>query len=196
MLYRLGGEIARAASIVRYAPGSSFPRHVHGGGEEILVLEGSFQDEHADYPAGSYFRNPPGTSHIPAAKDGCVIFVKLWQFREGDQDQIVRQPGQGEKLEPRSGAVAANLLFDDGFERVSVEDWQPRVPVEIENRRGMEFLVLAGTLSVGDEALEPLSWGRLPAGMVLKAAAGTAGARIWLKDAPLQHPDILPMPAS
>ncbi|SFU52592.1 cupin domain-containing protein [Nitrosospira multiformis] len=61
MLFRIGGEVARATSIVRYAPGSVFPRHTHGGGEEILVLDGVFQDEHGDYPAGSYLRNPPGT---------------------------------------------------------------------------------------------------------------------------------------
>ena len=77
MLYRVGGEVARATSIVRYARGSAFPAHVHNGGEEILVLEGTFQDEHADYPAGSYFRNPPGTSHSPASADGCTIFVRL-----------------------------------------------------------------------------------------------------------------------
>lgn len=70
MLFRIGGEVARATSIVRYAPGSAFSRHAHGGGEEILVLEGIFQDEHGDYPAGCYFRNPPGTSHVPASKDG------------------------------------------------------------------------------------------------------------------------------
>ena len=39
MLDRLGAELARATSIVRYAPGSRFERHSHGGGEEILVLE-------------------------------------------------------------------------------------------------------------------------------------------------------------
>ncbi|MGF7212658.1 anti-sigma factor ChrR (cupin superfamily) [Skermanella aerolata] len=96
MLFRIGGEVARATTIVRYTPGSAFPRHTHTGGEEILVLDGTFQDEHGDYPAGSYFRNPPGTSHVPAAKDGCTIFVRLWQYREGDQTQIVRQLGEGE----------------------------------------------------------------------------------------------------
>lgn len=84
MLYRVGDEVARATSIVRYAPGSKFPRHAHDGGEEILVLEGIFQDEHGDYPAGTYFRNPPGTSHMPAASGGCSLFVRLWQFRKGD----------------------------------------------------------------------------------------------------------------
>ena len=50
MLYREGDEIARATSIVRYAPGSAFPAHAHTGGEEILVLQGTFQDEHAEFP--------------------------------------------------------------------------------------------------------------------------------------------------
>src|SRR5919199_2619515 len=109
MLFRVGGEVARATSIVRYAPGSAFPRHAHGGGEEILVLEGVFQDEHGDYPAGCYFRNPPGTSHVPASKEGCTIFVRLWQFREGDAAQVVRQPG----------AEPMTVLFDDGHEAVS-----------------------------------------------------------------------------
>jgi len=111
MLYRVGDEVARATSIVRYAPGSAFPRHVHSGGEEILVLEGTFQDEHGDYPAGSYFRNPPGTSHEPAAAQGCTIFVRLWQFREGDDRQIVRQPGEGEPAPLRDGAISARTLF-------------------------------------------------------------------------------------
>ena len=49
----MGEEVARATSIVRYAPGSHFSPHVHTGGEEFVVLEGVFQDEHGDYPAGN-----------------------------------------------------------------------------------------------------------------------------------------------
>ena len=59
----------------------------HGGGEEFLVLEGVFQDEHGDYPAGSYVRNPPTTRHTPGSEPGCVIFVKLWQFDPGDRTE-------------------------------------------------------------------------------------------------------------
>jgi hypothetical protein len=33
-------EVARATSIVRYAPQSRFSPHTHGGGEEFLVLDG------------------------------------------------------------------------------------------------------------------------------------------------------------
>ena len=53
MLDRIGEEVARATSIVRYAPHSRFSSHTHGGGEEFLVLDGVFQDEHGDFPAGS-----------------------------------------------------------------------------------------------------------------------------------------------
>lgn len=76
MLDRRGAELARATSIVRYAPGSRFERHSHGGGEEILVLEGVFQDEHGSYPAGSWLRNPPGSGHHPWSEAGCTIWVK------------------------------------------------------------------------------------------------------------------------
>ena len=65
MLDRVGDEVARATTIVRYAPGSRFSAHTHGGGEEFLVLEGVFTDEHGDYPTGSYVRNPP-TRHYGA----------------------------------------------------------------------------------------------------------------------------------
>ncbi|WP_027553594.1 cupin domain-containing protein [Bradyrhizobium sp. Cp5.3] len=193
MLFRIGDEVARATSIVRYAPDSAFPRHTHGGGEEVVVLDGVFQDEHGDYPAGSYYRNPPGTSHVPASKDGCTIFVRLWQFRDGDRDQIVRRPAEGRPLAPRSGATSAIELFDDGFENVRIESWVPGRTITIENPRGLEALVLAGSLSIGDQALTSQAWIRLPAGEALRAVSGSEGAKVWVKDAPLLHPDVCRM---
>src|SRR5260370_41608212 len=77
MLDRIGDEVARATSIVRYAPGSHFSPHTHGGGEEFLVLDGVFQDEHGEFPAGSYIRNPPTSHHTPGSEPGCILFVKL-----------------------------------------------------------------------------------------------------------------------
>ncbi|MGX1108452.1 MULTISPECIES: cupin domain-containing protein [Bradyrhizobium] len=194
MLFRIGGEVARATSIVRYAPGSAFPRHTHGGGEEIVVLEGIFQDEHGDYPAGSYFRNPPGTSHVPASKDGCTIFVRLWQFRDEDRTQVVRQPGEGQQLAPRPGASSVSVLFDDGHEEVRLEDWRPGEVISLANARGLEFFVLSGGLTIGGETLQPQGWGRLPAGVDLKATVGPQGAKIWIREAPLLHPDVCRLP--
>ena len=196
MLFRVGGEVARATSVVRYAPGSAFPRHMHGGGEEILVLEGVFQDEHGDYPAGTYFRNPPGTSHVPASRDGCTIFVRLWQFRDEDRTQIVWRPGQGRLVEPRPGAIRATILFDDGQEEVRLEEWQPGASIKVANPRGLEFFVVTGGLKVGSETLGPQSWGRLPAGVELNATVGPQGATIWTKDAPLLHAGVRQLPGA
>ncbi|HZR71785.1 cupin domain-containing protein [Bradyrhizobium sp.] len=190
MLFRIGDEKARATSIVRYAPGSAFPRHTHTGGEEFVVLDGVFQDEHGDYPAGSYIRNTPGTSHVPASKGGCTIFVRLWQFRSDDQAQTVRQPGEGQRVPPRAGAAAATLLFDDGREEVRFEDWQPDASVTVENSKGLELLLVSGGLRIGKETLEPQAWVRLPAGMALEAQASHDGARVWIKRGPLMHENV------
>jgi anti-sigma factor ChrR (cupin superfamily) len=190
MLFRIGDEKARATSIVRYAPGSAFARHVHSGGEEFLVLDGVFQDEHGDYPAGAYVRNPPGTAHVPASKDGCTIFVRLWQFRADDRAATVRQPGEGRELAPRKGAVSARRLFEDGHGEVRVETWRAGARVTVGNPHGLEFLVLSGSLNVDGEILEPQTWGRLPAGMALNAELDVGGASVWMKLGPLLHSDV------
>ncbi len=89
LLDRVGDEVAVATTLVRYAPGSSFPGHDHALGEEYIVLEGEFADEHGRYPVGTYVRNPSGTHHAPFSDPGCVIFVKLRQFALDDQRQCV-----------------------------------------------------------------------------------------------------------
>ncbi len=88
MLERLGDEVAKATSIVRYQPDSKFKTHTHELGEEILVLEGVFSDDTGHYPAGSYLMNPPGSSHAPFSKFGCTLFVKLHHL---GPDQVERE---------------------------------------------------------------------------------------------------------
>src|SRR6266700_976541 len=88
-LDRIGGEVARATSLVRYAPASVFPAHGHALGEEFLVLDGVFSDEHGDYPTGAYVRNPPGSHHSPRTAPGCTIFVKLRQMPPTERKRIV-----------------------------------------------------------------------------------------------------------
>lgn len=190
MLFRIGEERARATSIVRYAPGSAFPRHTHGGGEEFVVLDGVFQDEHGDYPAGSYIRNPPETSHVPASEGGCTIFVRLWQFRESDRTQIALRPGEGRNVATRPGSEIARVLFDDSAEEVRIETWSAGATVRVENERGTEFLVLSGSLTVHGTALGAQGWGRIPAGVPFDAEVGTGGATVWMKQGALIHPDV------
>src|SRR2546422_712023 len=94
-LAREEAERGHATSIVRYDPGASFPRHGHPLGEEILVLEGIFSDEHGDFGAGTYFRNPPGSGHAPFSKEGCVLLVKLHQFLPDDTAQVCIDTSRG-----------------------------------------------------------------------------------------------------
>ncbi|TWB40596.1 cupin domain-containing protein [Nitrospirillum pindoramense] len=190
MLSRIGDEKARATSIVRYAAGSRFPTHRHPGGEEFLVLEGVFQDETGDFPAGTYVRNPPGSGHAPGSAPGCVIFVKLWQFRATDAERVVRQPGEGEALPACPGVERALRLFADGHEEVRLEDWVPDADVRLSNPQGLELLVLSGGFAEGDEAFGAQSWLRLPAGQDLVVHTGGQGARVWLKAGPLLQPDV------
>jgi quercetin dioxygenase-like cupin family protein len=190
MLFRIGGEKARATSIVRYAAGSRFSYHQHPGGEEFLVLDGVFQDETGDFPAGTYVRNPPGTGHAPGSADGCVILVKLWQFKTGDQERLVCRPGEGVPQETRSGAVSSRVLYDADDERVLREDWEPEATIHLENPEGLELLVLAGELTEKDELLDCWTWLRLPAGQPFDAVVGKGGARVWMKSGPLLHHDV------
>jgi anti-sigma factor ChrR (cupin superfamily) len=52
------------------------------------VLDGVFQDEHGDFPAGTCVRNPPEWRHTPGSAQGCTIFVKLWQFDLADRTPV------------------------------------------------------------------------------------------------------------
>ncbi|HEX5320315.1 MAG TPA: cupin domain-containing protein, partial [Stellaceae bacterium] len=119
MLDRIGDEVARATSIVRYAPESRFSAHTHGGGEEFLVLDGVFEDEHGDYPAGSYVRNPPATRHIPGSAPGCTLFVKLWQFEPADRTEVRIDTGRMLwDMSPDRHGVELIPLFRDAREDV------------------------------------------------------------------------------
>lgn len=106
----------------------------------------------------------------------------------------MQRPAEGRQVEPRPVAASAIELFDDEFENARFESWLPRNPVTVENARGLEMLVLAGSLSVGDQTLISQSWIRLPAGRALQAVCGAEGAKVWLKDAPLLHPDVGRLP--
>jgi len=71
------------AALVRWAPGTQFKQHRHWGGEEILVLDGTFEDEHGSYPAGSWLRSPHQSEHTPFSNAGCTIFVKTGHLANG-----------------------------------------------------------------------------------------------------------------
>jgi quercetin dioxygenase-like cupin family protein len=196
MLDRIGEEVARATSIVRYAPGSHFSPHTHGGGEEFLVLDGVFQDEHGDFPTGSYIRNPPTTRHTPRSEPGCTIFVKLWQFQPEDRTQL-RLDTASRVFAPVEGRpeIAALPLFKDAHEQVCLENWLPGARIALPAPGGIEVLVLDGGFTEAGEAFQVQSWLRLPSGATLNATAGSHGCRVWIKRGHLREVQGTRLPA-
>jgi anti-sigma factor ChrR (cupin superfamily) len=186
MLDRVGGEVARATSIVRYAPGSDFPRHQHPGGEEILVMSGTFSSEDGDYPTGWYLRNPPGSSHAPSSAPGTTIFVKLFQMNDGERAEVrvdTRDPSNWKRTDGRDRCE----LFVSPFERVALERVAADELVVPDASRGAELLVLDGDVSSSSGTYGPGSWVRMPPGDAATFRAGLAGAAVYLKTGHLQQ---------
>ena len=182
MLDRIGDEVARATSIVRYAPDSHFSAHVHTGGEEFLVLDGVFSDEHGDFPAGSYIRNPPESRHTPSSGPGCTILVKLWQFDMADRTHVRIDTKKMRGLpDPDRPGVTVMPLFHDAREDVRLEQWAPDAQINLAVPGGIEVFVLEGGFVENVETFEPQSWLRLPCGASLKATAGSKGCKVWIK---------------
>lgn len=182
MLDRQGGEVARATSIVKYAAGAGYTAHTHGGGEEIFVLEGIFSDEHGDYPAGTYIRNPPGSSHTPFSKNGCTILVKLWQFTPSDQQQMALNTTEM-KWRPGlvSGLSVLPLHQHDGINTALVR-WAPNTQFNSHmHPGGEEIFVLEGLFRDEHGEYPAGSWLRSPRWSKHTPFTGSEGALIYVK---------------
>jgi anti-sigma factor ChrR (cupin superfamily) len=183
MLDRIGDEVARATSLVRYAPNSTFSPHVHSGGEEFLVLEGEFGDEHQTYPAGTYVRNPIGTSHSPRVGDqGCVILVKLHQFDEKDTTPVVLDTHDTNLPSESVAGLTATLLHQFEEERVMLIRWEPNTPFkEHTHFGGEEVFVITGSFSDENGDYPAGSWVRYPDQSSHNAFTRDEGAVLFLK---------------
>jgi anti-sigma factor ChrR (cupin superfamily) len=164
MLDRDGGEVARATSLVRYAPGSAFSEHLHDAGEEFLVLEGVFEDEQGRYPAGTYVRNPPGSRHAPRSPEGCTLFVKLRQFAPDDLARVVVDTCAAEWRAGLVPGLSVMPLHEHGVEHVALVRWAPGTVFRPHvHPGGEEILVLSGVFEDEHGAYPAGSWLRSPA---------------------------------
>lgn len=181
MLDRIGEEKARATSIVRYAPGTSFPEHEHPMGEEFFVLEGTFSDEHGDYPAGTYVRNPDGTRHSPFSKDGCTILVKLRQFEAGDSRQFSVDSRNAEWKPRGLPGLTTLALHEFGDEAVRLTKFEPGAKASHDpHPGGEEVLVIEGTLKDEHGVYPAGTWLRQPDGSV-HTPWSDDGCLLWVK---------------
>lgn len=184
MLDRDGAELARATSIVRYAPGSRFKAHEHGQGEEFLVLDGEFRDEHGVYPAGTYVRNPWGTRHGPFSPQGCVLFVKLRQMPADDREIVVVDAAVARCALDNERGAREVVLHKTAAERVSLVRWPAGyTEARHDHPHGEEILVLEGDLADEHGRYGAGTWLRQPAGST-HAPFTRGGCLLWMKRGP------------
>ncbi len=184
-LHRVGpAESGQVTSIVRYEPGASFPAHDHPEGEEILVLEGVFSDEHGDWPAGTYLLNPEGFRHAPFSRDGCLLFVKLRQAAEPERIHVAVQT---ESLAWQATAepgieIKALYVQPDVEETTRLERWEPNCgPVHREFAMGAELFVLDGVFSDSRGDHGRGTWLRYPTGSSVRAET-PSGCTLYVKN--------------
>lgn len=187
MLDRIGDEKARATSLVKYAPESTFPEHQHPLGEEVLILSGIFtENAEDDYQAGWYLRNPHRSTHRVSSKAGCLIFVKLMQMTEHEIESTrinTNDPANWKLTEHRMICP----LFQSEHEQTYLEKLKPAQIFEEKSEQGIEFFIIKGLLFCGSQIYPAGSWARFPINSVAKFQAGTSGATLYVKTGHLQH---------
>jgi len=150
-------------------------------GEEFLVLDGVFSDEHGDYPAGTYVRNPPGSRHAPRTAAGCTIFVKLRQMQPVEYARCVIDTAY---TTWRDGSAPGNHimpLYADGFERMSFEPLAAGATTASSGYSGgQELFVLKGEPSDRHGNYPAGTWLRRPERYAGKLTAPSA-ATFWIK---------------
>ncbi len=159
-------EAGRVTSVVQYRPDSRFPSHPHPDGEEILVLEGVFCDEHGRYPAGTYLLNPEGFSHAPFSDEGCVLFVKLRQYPGTERRQVTIDTNSAEWQIGGPGREVLPLYGEDGYpEGIRLVRLAPGTEVpEHDHPGGEEVFVLEGGIEDEDGTYGKGDWLRSPPG--------------------------------
>jgi anti-sigma factor ChrR (cupin superfamily) len=182
-------EAGRVTSVVRYDAGSRFHEHPHPDGEEILVLDGIFSDEHGDYPAGTFLLNPEGFVHAPFSREGCVLLVKLRQYPGRDRHHVVVDTRTAPWLDtPVVGITYQQLYGEPGHpERIVHVTMAPgSKSVVHEHPAGEEVFVLEGECRDEFGSYDSGDWVRYPAGSRHQFAS-EAGCRLYVKTGHLGH---------
>lgn len=181
---RAGGEVARLTSLVRYDAGSTFPEHMHGGGEEYLVLSGTFSDGAGDQPAGTWVRNGVGSRHAPYTDEGCVILVKLWWMHPDETASTRIDTTDPTGWEPAEGGQT-RTLHDGPYDHTTLRRIDAGVTVELEYSGGLELFVVDGALDVDGATLPRWGWVRQPAAGRLGLTASQASL-VYVKEGHLR----------
>ena len=188
-LDRVGGEVAIASTVVKYAANSSFTRHAHDSGEEILVLEGIFSDEFGDYPVGSYLRNPPKSSHTPFSKEGCTLFVKLRHFHPDDLETVRIDTSTATWYPGTVPGLSVMPLHEFDGVGTALVKWAPDTVFNPHvHPGGEEIFVIKGVFYDEHDSYPTGTWIRSPRYSKHAPFTKSEGALIYVKTGHLDNP--------
>lgn len=183
-------ESGHVTSVVRYDANSAFPPHGHPDGEEILVLDGVFSDEHGDYPAGTFLLNPEGFRHAPRSRDGCTLFVKLCQYPGGDRPQIAIDTNRAAwRPHAVEGVEVLPLYASDRYpETIRLVRARPGAAFPKHSHPGgEEIFILEGSIRDDTGRYDAGAWVRYPDGSA-HAPRTETGALFYVKSGHLPRP--------
>jgi len=205
---RLGMKDARATTLVKFGPGMSFPEHSHWGGEEFIVLRGTWSDAFGDFPEHLYIRNYIGSKHSPSmGGQGVLILVRLGQMSrqhpEPEHKSWQVSPevclAQGRKItfpqdtgDKEPPTIARLDVFQSPLEQVSFQMWPANTKIPYQTpENGAEIFVMGGGFESGLGVHDQHSWVRMAqSGEMLVARTGPEGAYVYVKEGHLNSDEV------
>ena len=151
-------ETEHITSIISYNPGSNNQNFNQIHGEEIFVLSGTYIDESGEHPAGTYLRIPPGSTYRPYKQTGCTLFVKINQFKSGDNQKVIIKTNEQQWLQGH-GNLKVMPLHHFKTEGTALVKW-PRNEKFVRHSHygGEEILVLSGKFIDEHGSYPKLTW--------------------------------------
>lgn len=155
-------EASRLTAIVRHGANTPPETHIHPLGQEILVLDGVYEDDAGSYGAGTYIRNPPGSSRTARSSAGCTLFVKNNYLAPEDNQRTIVDTRNADWFEGLVTGLTVLPLAEFGTRHAALVRWAPKTKFNPHRHYGgEEILVLEGVFE--DE------FGRYPAGTWMRS---------------------------
>lgn len=160
----------RETSLLRLEPGSRLPTETVETRVDIVVLEGSYEDDHGSYAKHTFVREMPGSTLSISSKDGCLLYVKRRMPIRANERGTARSvvPVDRSKwvaIGHRFGMATRFYRDVHGLEQSRLGEMQPgkQIPTH-DHSIGEETMILYGCLKDEHRTYTQGHWFRFPRG--------------------------------
>ena len=163
LLEHRADEFARTTSIERYEANTHLGTYEYPLGQEILVLEGDYEDEVGVYGAGTYVKNPPKSSHSIRSKSGCTIFVKNNYLTLDDNQRTLLDTQSANWLQGLVTGLTVLPLAEFGTKHTALVRWAPETRFNPHRHYGGEEILVLECVFEDEFGKYPVgTWMRSP----------------------------------